>query len=1319
MGDVSTEGQRPSDRIQALLPECAPRDRERLEAQLQSVLDGRMPGPARGRRLKQLLAQAEKSSHRRATRLARRPFVQYPPELPITKKRDEIVAAIQAHSVVIVVGETGSGKTTQLPKMCLDALRGIDGIIGCSQPRRVAAQSVSRRVAEELEVSFGREVGCKVRFQDETSRDGYIKFMTDGMLLAEMQGDPDLRDYDTLVIDEAHERSLNIDFILGYLKGLVTRRPDLKVVITSATIDAEAFSEAFDGAPVIEVSGRLFPVEVLYAPPESLADDEEGEIHYVEAAVRAVETVFEDPHGGDVLIFMPGERDIRDTRDLLTGRFAGQAEIVPLFGRLSSAEQQRVFGRTDRRKVVIATNIAETSLTIPGIRYVIDSGVARISRYNPRTRTRRLPIEPIAQSSANQRMGRAGRLEHGVCIRLYEEEGFAERPRFTQPEIQRCNLAEVILRMKAFHLGDIESFPFINPPAPKAIAGGYQLLQELGALDEERVITGLGEELARLQVDPTIGRMALQAREERCLPEVLVIAAGLSIQDPRERPADNAAEADRAHKQFFVPDSDYLTLLRIWEAFHEQRQRAKTQGPLRKWCRKNYLSYLRMREWREIHSQLQENVGGDRDANREKRAVDYHGIHRSILSGVLSQVGHRDRLNFYKTSGNREAMIFPSSVLFERNRAGGGKGKAKNVPNEPKVNQPKWVVAGEVVETSRLFLRTVAKIQPEWVLDLGKHVCKFSYKEPHWDAKSGRVLVRERVAINGLELLNRRVPFGRIDAKLATEIFIREALVGEGLESRHEFVAANRRLVQKLESCLGRIRGSGHLRISDRVYEFYEARLPGVSSVVDLDRLVKKQRRDNPDFLCLRQEDLLGDQAEAFDEGQFPDAVKLSSNALPLTYRYAPGETEDGVTMRVPLNQVPAIASGALDWVVPGYREEQVRNFLWNLPKGIRKQLMPLDGKVAEIVAALEPNAESLESNVRLVIEQLYDVRIRAESVQDDAIPEYLKTRVEVLSPKGEVLFAGRDLRTFAGTLKQKPTEVDTNVWEHAAAEFERHGLRGWDFGDLEERVELTEFAGLPLFGYPGLSHEAGEVSMRLFKTLADAEAATPAGWMALCGVELSRELGWLEADLHQLNRFEAEYQPWGSIESLRETAFEQLRRYLFGRDHYLPLRKESFTKQIEFAREAQRGLASQLEDRLKEILELANTLLRYQPQYEGMQAEVFSLLPRSFLLHVPYTRLPHLVRYLRRIQIRAERAAVNPAKDAEKRSRVAAYEGAWVPLFQSCAPSRKALAEEIQTFRWQIEEYKVSIFAQELGTDGPISAKRLDSLKERIAAQL
>ena len=914
-------------------------------------------------------------------------------------------------------------------------------------------------------------------------------------------------------------------------------------------------------------------------------------------------------------------------------------------------------------------------------------------------------------------MGRAGRLANGICIRLYTEEDFNERPRFMQPEIQRCNLAEVILRMKAFHLGDIDTFPFINPPNPKAIAGGYQLLQELGALDSQREITDLGNELARLQVDPTIGRMALQAREEGCLPEVLVIAAGLSIQDPRERPADSAADADRAHRQFSVADSDYLALLRIWEVFNEQRKRLKTQSQLRKWCHKNYLSYIRMREWREVHSQLQDNLSEKSQASDLKRDLDYHGIHRSILSGVLSHVALREKTNFYKTAGNREAMIFPSSGIFDKNRPQGGK-KRSEQKSESKVNQPKWIVAGELVETSRLFLRMVAKIQPEWVFDIGEHVCKFRHKDPHWDAKSGRVLVKERVSINGLDLLNRRVPFGKVDSELATEIFVREALIGEGLDSRHEFVETNRRLIQKLETCMGRVRGSGHLRITDQVYEFYMTRLKGVSSVPELDRLLKSKRKEDPDFLFLSQEDLLGAQADQFSEGNFPDEVVLSSDSLPLSYRYAPGEQDDGVTLTVPLQQVPAIAPGALDWVVPGYREEQIRNFLWGLPKGVRKQLMPLDAKVPVIVSKLQPNSESLITNIRHLIEKEFGVRIHPDQLGEHTIPEFLRTRVEVVTPKGKVLYKGRDLASFAGSLKKKESHVSENVWETAAARFERHGVQLWDFGNMDERVELTEFAGLPLFGYPGLKLEAGEVSVRLFKTNSEAEQATPLAWSALASLALSRELGWLEAELQDLERMADLYQTWGTTEELRQTAMTHLKRYLFDRESYLPLRQSEFTAQIERARELQRGLSHQFVDQIKLILELGMELLRCPTPYRGMQDEIFSLLPRSFLLHVPFARLSHLNRYLQRIRIRAERAQVNPTKDEEKASRVAEFDGAWVPLLKSCPTGNLALLRRIDEFRWLIEEYKISVFAQELGTSTPVSAKRLGKLRDEIVAQ-
>ena len=770
------------------------------------------------------------------------PFrLEFPPELPISVRAEEITATIQANQVVILAGETGSGKTTQIPKMCLAAGCGTRGRIACTQPRRVAALSVSRRVAEELGVEWGREVGCKIRFNDQTTAATQIKFLTDGMLLAEVQGDPLLRDYDTIIIDEAHERSLNIDFLLGHLRTLRYKRPELKIVITSATIDTAAFSEAFDGAPVVLVEGRTYPVEVIYAPLDELGSDAaEGDerearaeaLHYIDGAVEAVERIVRESQNGDVLVFLPSERDIRELGDLLEGRRLRQCEVIPMFGRLSNAEQQRVFAPTQRRKIILATNIAETSLTIPGIKFVVDTGLARLSRYSPQARTRRLPIEPVSQSSADQRKGRSGRVADGVCIRLYSEKDFLERPRFTQPEIQRANLADVILRMKAFGLGDIERFPFINMPAAKSIRAGYQLLEELGALDASdniadsvRVLTPLGRELARLPVDPTVGRMILQARAERAVREVAVIAAGLSIQDPRERPMDKQQQADAAHRRFAHPDSDFLTLLNIWEAFHDEFENL-TQAKLRRFCRDHFLSYTRLREWRDIHAQLIDTLEQRDDfkltsAYHGLKEVDekttvfgtpsYRAIHRSILAGLLGNIAHLDEENGgYKATHDRRVSLFPGSVLFRREEP--KKRGAEPTPREGQKKGPKtprWIIAAEIMETTRLFARTCARLDPLWALDLGAHVVRVAHSEPFWNVEAGRVMVKQRTRLYGLELESRGVSYGKIDPVHATEIFIREGLVNDTVTFPLDCLTHNRTVREKIEDLLTRARDSG------------------------------------------------------------------------------------------------------------------------------------------------------------------------------------------------------------------------------------------------------------------------------------------------------------------------------------------------------------------------------------------------------------------------------------------------------------------------------------------------------------------------------
>ncbi|MDB6077198.1 MAG: hrpB 1, partial [Akkermansiaceae bacterium] len=1070
------------EQIKTLLPQGLLPDWVRLGSRLVRLLRDQHHPDAHGAILDRLLAQVKASVELRERRRLHVPHISYPAELPITARKDDIVAAIRANQVVVIAGETGSGKTTQIPKMCLEAGLGIEAKIGCTQPRRVAALSISRRIAEELNVSWGREVGCKIRFDDRSNSETYIKLMTDGILLAETQGDPLLSDYNAIIIDEAHERSLNIDFLLGYLKGLLAKRRDLKLIITSATIDTEAFSRAFNNAPIIEVSGRLYPVEVVYAPFDA-ASEERGDMTYIDAAVRAAEQALCEPGDGDILIFMPGERDIREASDLLEGRFGREAEIIPLFGRLSSGDQQRVFAPASRRKVVIATNIAETSLTIPGIRYVIDSGLARLSRYNPRTRTRRLPVEPVSQSSANQRKGRSGRVQNGICIRLYSEEDFNARPPYTQPEIQRANLAEVILRMKAFRLGDIETFPFVNPPPPVAIQGGYTLLQELGALDEARELTQLGGDLARLPIDPTLGRMLLQSQHEHATRELLIIAAGLSIQDPRERPLDQKDAAAAAHKRFLDPQSDFLTLLNIWNAVHDQWETLRTQGQRRKFCKTHFLSYLRMREWQDLHAQLHDALEELGTVRLNESNAAYDAIHRSILTGLLGHVAVKAERNTYKGAGNREVSIFPGSALYDRSerpkKHASAQTKAAPKPKSP--NQPAWIMAGEIVETSQLFARTVAGIDPLWIVKLAPHFCRITHNNPHWSAAAGRVLVEEKITLHGLEVHNHKVPYGNINPKAATEIFIRSALVEEDLfpeppRSRREmdestaptshsllasvaaeprrlpgslrFLEQNRQIRQKIETWQTRVRRHDLADVDEALFKFYVDRIENVSSIHELNRLLRDQSSD-PNFLCITEADVTDGQELSYDAEAFPDAVPLGGQPVALSYAYAPGEEQDGVTLKLGFTLAQSLSRASVEWAIPGLREGQISELLRALPKALRRELMPFPPKVAEIARELRPTGQSLQQDLAKFIHQRYGVEIPLSSWPADAIPQHLRPRIEIVGNDQKTLGAGRDLdqlRQSLATAKVQPTG-DSPAWTRLAQQWERFGLTGWTFG--------------------------------------------------------------------------------------------------------------------------------------------------------------------------------------------------------------------------------------------------------------------------------
>ncbi|MGZ8900539.1 MAG: ATP-dependent RNA helicase HrpA, partial [Limisphaerales bacterium] len=1132
--------------------------------------------------------------------------------------------------------------------------------------------------------------------------------------------------YDCIIIDEAHERSLNIDFLLGHLKLLLPRRPELKLVITSATIETEAFSRAFNNAPIIEVSGRLYPVELIYRPFDHLLE-ELGDITYIEAAVYAVDEIIEVHPPGDILIFMPGEKDIRETRDMLQGRYGASHEVVPLFGRLSGADQDRVFNPGNTPRIVIATNIAETSLTIPRIRYVVDSGLARLSRYSPRTRTKRLPIEPVSQSSANQRKGRCGRIAEGLCIRLYSEEEFDKRPPYTQPEIQRANLAEVILRMKAFHLGDIETFPFLNPPQPNAIKTGYQLLFELGALDQNQALTPLGWDLARLPVDPSIGRMIIQAVKENALAEVLVIAAGLSVQDPRERPVDQKEAAEQAHRRFTNPDSDFLSLLSIWNAYHDEFERLKTQSQVRRFCRSHFLSYTRMREWVDIHAQLEdalENVDftsiGDTithikappqpDPNRAIDVPLYAGIHRSILSGLLAHVAQRQDKNIYCATGNREAMIFPGSNLFDKNVT--KQKDQKPSDREAKTFQPKWIVSGEIVETSRLFARTNARIDPNWIVQLGEHICKFTYHAPHWSAPQGRVLVTEKVLLGGLELINRLVPFAKVNPKEATEIFIRSALVEEPMKAPHRFLAENQKLREKVETWQTRLRSTALPNVDEALFRFYSKRLENVSSIHDLNRFVKEQGSGDSKFLCATEADLIGERDLKLDETSFPESVEIQGRQIPLQYAYAPGEEHDGVTAQIPVTLIQHLRPGVLEWAVPGWREEQIRNLLKALPKSLRVPLMPIEPKVAEILRNLKPENESLLQSLSEFIQKNYKVPVTPSAWPSDALPSHLKPRVEVTGPANKPLAASRDLHSLKAKLRDADQKVEVNAWDSAAAKFERYHLETWDFGDLPAQIDIPSQSGMPLPAYPGLQVEDGDVSLRLFRNRDQAIQFSHAGMIRLGELALGRELAWLQKDLRALNSVKDLYITLGPGDELFESAYIGIRQYLFAHDNIFPLTRASFDQLVTTAKERLPGFLHTFTTLATEILRRRQEILLSKKLYPGMLQDLNCLIAPRFLATVPWPHLQQFSRYLKAMQIRAERWSTNPVKDQEKARQILPYQQRLLSL-----QTRKDLsADQIRAckeFRRLIDELKVSLFAQELGTAVPISPKRLDRFVE------
>ncbi len=1291
------------DEIRRLLERALPSERGRLRARVRSALNSGA-GAAGQRSIRDAIERdVEASGALWVRRRESVPEITYPEQLPISQRRSEIAEAIRDHQVVILCGETGSGKTTQLPKICLGLGRGVDRTIGHTQPRRIAARSVAARVSEELGVSLGGVVGYKVRFGDSTSPESLVKLMTDGILLAETQRDRNLNQYDTLIIDEAHERSLNIDFLLGYLRRLLPKRPDLKIIVTSATIDPQRFAQHFDlghgPAPIIEVSGRTYPVEIHYRPlvdPE--APEAPGDLY--EAVGDAVDECQREAPG-DVLVFMPGEREIRETAESLRKRYLGRAstEILPLYARLSPQDQQRVFKKHTGSRIVIATNVAETSLTVPGIRSVVDPGTARLSRYSARSKVQGLEIEAISRASANQRAGRCGRVAAGVCVRLYAEEDFNARDEFTQPEILRTNLASVILQMTALRLGRPDEFPFVERPDARLIRDGYETLRELGAISDEGELTPVGREMARLPIDPRIARMILAARDEDCVREVLIIASALATQDPRDRPLDKRDQADEAHERFRDERSDFLEYLSIWSFYHEQRKNL-SRSKLEKACRQNFLSARRIGEWRDVY-RLVRALAIEMGATPTHADAGYDQIHRALLTGLLTSVGKRgDGFEYEGVRGSRY-HIFPGSGQFSA--------------------KPRWIMSAEIVRTTRTYARCVARIEPEWIESIGGSLVKRTHSEPAWDEHTARVMAFEKVSLLGLEVIPRkRVHYGPVDAPASRELFIHHALVEGEYASNSRSLAHNRALIEELSELEERARRRDILGDAQARFAFYDQRLPGdVYSGQSFERWIKIAEAKDRDIIRMRREDLLiGDPGRVSPEA-FPSTLEIDGRTLGLEYKYQPGDERDGMTLEIPVESLGQVRREVTDWVAPGLREEKIGAMIRSLPKALRR---PFDAGACakELALTLTPGARTMSEEVAEALGRRAGVTIRPEDFRADQLEAHLAMNYRVVDEAGETLAEGRDL----GLLKR---ELGVKVRAGFAAalgdEYRRDGLTDWDLGELPESVEVDR-NGRTLRGYPALADLDGQVCMRLFESREGATRAMRSGLARLYVRHLREEMKYRESHLPGIGRLCVLYTPIGSGKDLRaDLMLVVTGRAFVGADPWVRSR-EAFIARVDdgwnkvgpavdevcMLTESILTLATQVGGRLDEAR---------VPSWAGavadMRQQLARLLEPGFLVRTEWDRLRCLPRYLRAMLKRLEKLrTVGPDRDAGWTREVRA----WLAHYDE----RRAKHEldgtddpELARLRWMIEELRVSLFAQELGTSEPVSPKRMHKQWERV----
>ncbi len=1255
-----------------------------------------------------------KESQKIINRQAACPTIKYPENLPVSQKKDDIYKAIRDHQVVIIAGETGSGKTTQIPKICLELGRGIKGLIGHTQPRRLAARAVANRLAEELETSVGSAVGYKVRFSDHVGDNTLVKLMTDGILLAELQNDRLLKQYDTLIIDEAHERSLNIDFILGYLRQLLPKRPDLKVIITSATIDPERFSRHFNHAPIIEVSGRTYPVEVRYRPV--MGEDNDGERDQLEAIIDAVDELNREGPG-DILIFMSGEREIRDTADALNKLNLRHTEVLPLFARLSNSDQNRIFQSHTGRRIVLATNVAETSLTVPGIKYVIDTGYARISRYSYRTKVQRLPIEPISQASANQRKGRCGRVSDGICIRLYSEDDFLSRPEFTDPEILRTNLASVILQMTAIGLGDVSAFPFVQPPDKRNIQDGVRLLEELGAIDQGTIdqsttdqstaakgnyrLTLIGRQLAQLPVDPRLARMVLEARHHGCVREVMVITSALSIQDPRERPLEKQQASDEKHRRFADKDSDFIAFLKLWDFLKEQ-QEALSSSQFRKLCRQDYLNYLRVREWQDIYTQLRQVVK-EIGLSINSQDADYRGIHTSLLSGLLSHVGQKDTdRQEYTGARNARFAIFPGSGLFKK--------------------PPKWSMAAELVETSRLWGRIAARIEPEWVEPLATHLVKYHYSEPHWQKSQGAVMAREKVTLYGLPIVaSRLVNYSKIDPMLCRELFIRHALVEGDWQTRHAFFRANLKLREEIEELEHKSRRRDILVDDETLFSFYDQWIPqNVVSARHFDRWWMKTGKEQPDLLNFEKNMLIKGDADKISALDYPNYWYQDALKLRLSYQFEPGTQADGVTVHIPLPVLNQVKDEGFDWQIPGIRYDLVVALIKSLPKPVRRNFVPAPNYAQAFMERVPQPQSTLLDSFEKELRRMTGVTVSRDDWQLEQVPEHLKMTFRVVGEKNRTVAEGKDLSALKLRLKEKVQETLSAVADDG---IEQSGLHIWSFGELPERYEQKR-GGYSVKAFPALVDEKESIGIKLFETEPEQQIAMWEGTRRLLLLNIPSPIKYLHEKLPNKSKLGLYFNPYGKVLDLiddciscgvdklmagnggpawNEQGFIQLQD---------KVRAELNDTVVEIARQVEQILTTifAINKRLKGRVDISFAL-----PLSDIKVQLSGLVFKGFVTTNGWKRLPDVLRYLQGIERRLEKLAIEPHRDRAQMGRVENVQQQWQQWLAKLSLQQKQLPE-VQEIRWMIEELRISLFAQQLGTPYPVSDKRILQTMEQIA---